>query len=216
MNKILKKLLTSLLCVLLSIAPLKVCAHEITYNIDNTSGKSVENIKFDQRKLWIDHVWLTRDFIISNLSVLRDRDDVLRKLIKNQEYIGKYIKPYYGDKAGNKLTELLKEHIIIEGQVIDAARIGNNADLEKSNKLWHDNADKIADYLSQLNTNYDNNTLKEMLHKHLELIKEQVTTRLAANWKADIETFDKDEDHMIKFADILSEGIIKQFPAKFN
>lgn len=216
MIKILRKLLPSILCTLLFVVPLKVCAHEMTYDTNSTSNKSEENLKFDQRRLWIDHVWWTRNFIISDFSVSRDRDDVLRRLIKNQEHIGNSIKPYYGDDAGNKLTELLKEHIIIAGKVIDAAKRGNKADLEKSNKLWYDNADKIADFLSQLNTDYDNSILKEMLHKHLGLIKEAATARLGTNWKADIEAFDKGEDHMIKFADILSEGIIKQFPEKFK
>jgi len=40
--------------------------------------------------------------------------------------------------------------------------------------------------------------------------------RINKNWAADIEAYDKCEDHMIAFADMLSEGIIKQFPEKFS
>lgn len=55
-----------------------------------------------------------------------------------------------------------------------------------------------------------------MLYKHLEFTTDQVVARLNKNWKADINTYDKGEDYMIHFADILVDGIIKQFPDKFK
>ena len=94
-------------------------------------------------------------------------------------------KLYYGEEAGNKLASLLREHIQIAGQVVDAAK-SNSSDLEKYNKLWHENADKIADFLSSANPNYSNKQLKEMLYKHLELVTDQVIARLNKDWKKDI------------------------------
>ncbi len=55
-----------------------------------------------------------------------------------------------------------------------------------------------------------------MLHKHLQFVTDQVVARLNKDWKADIAAYDKGEDHMIEFADILIDGIIKQFPEKFK
>ena len=55
-----------------------------------------------------------------------------------------------------------------------------------------------------------------MLYKHLQFITDQVVARLNKDWNADIEAYDKGEDHMIRFADILTDGIIKQFPQKFK
>ena len=97
---------------------------------------------------------------------------------------------------------------------MDAAK-SNSSDLEKYNKLWHENADKIADFLSSANPNYSNKQLKEMLYKHLELVTDQVVARLNKDWKKDIESYDKNEEHMIMFADVIAQGIIKQFPKKF-
>lgn len=216
MKNILKKVMFALLSVILIISPIKSYAKEVTNDSDNMSSQSAQNLKCNEERLWIDHVYWTRGFIVSDLSVLRDRDDVLRRLLKNQEDIGNSIKPYYGEEAGNKLTALLKEHIIIAGQVIDAAKRNNKTDLDNNNKIWYKNADKIADFLSEANPNYDNKQLKDMLHTHLKLVTDQVLARLSANWKADIDAFDKGENHMINFADVLTEGIIKQFPEKFE
>ena len=188
------------------------------YGIDNEIplSNSIVNMKMDERKLWIDHVSWTRSFIISDLASLADKGPVLTRLLKNQDDIGASIKPYYGEEAGNKLSKLLREHIVIGGQVVDAAKSNNKSDLDKYNKSWYKNADDIADFLSSANSNWSNSELKDMLHKHLEFVTAQVAARLNKNWKADIEAYDKGEEHMIKFADVLSDGIVKQFPEKFS
>jgi hypothetical protein len=41
--------------------------------------------------------------------------------------LGNIIKPYYGEEAGKKLTVLLKEHILIAGKIIEAAKKGDKA-----------------------------------------------------------------------------------------
>lgn len=179
-------------------------------------NNSTVNLKMNERKLWIDHVLWTRNFIISDLSSLPDKEVVLQRLLKNQDDIGSSIKPYYGEEAGNKLSKLLKEHISIAGQVVDAAKSNNKADLDKYNKLWYKNADEIAEFLSGANPNWPNSALKDMLYKHLELVTNQAVARLNKNWKSDIQAYDTGEDHMIMFADVLSDGIVKQFPQKFS
>jgi hypothetical protein len=204
--------LTILMLFITSLLPLKV------YAIDNdiALNNSIVNLKMDERKLWIDHVSWTRTFIVSDLASLPDKDVILQRLLKNQDDIGASIKPYYGEEAGTKLSKLLREHIVIAGQVVDSAKSNKKADLDKYNKLWYKNADDIADFLSSANPNWSNSELKDMLHKHLEFVTNQAVARINKNWKADVDAYDKGEDHIIKFADVLSDGIVKQFPEKLS
>lgn len=192
---------------------------EATENIslnDNSYNKSMADLQIAKRRLWIDHVAWTRSFIISDIASLEDKDYVLERLLRNQDDIGNSIKPYYGEEAGNKLSSLLREHILIAGKVVDAAKSGSKSDFEKYNKSWYKNADDIADFLSSINPNYSNKTLKDMLHRHLQLLTDAVTARLNKDWKADIRAYDQGEDHIIRLADVLADGIIKQFPEKFK
>ena len=76
----------------------------------------------DERQLWIDHVSWTRNFIVSDIASLEDKNIVLERLLKNQDDIGNSIKPYYGEDAGNKLSALLREHIELAGKVLEAAK----------------------------------------------------------------------------------------------
>lgn len=167
------------------------------------------------QKLWIDHVTWTKSYIVSAVSGLEDQEKVLARLLKNQDDIGNAIKPYYGEEAGNRLGKLLREHILIAGKVVDAAKSGNQEHLKKFNAQWYKNADDIALFLSKANPNWSYAELKDMLHTHLKFVTDQVVARIHKDWDADILAYDQGEVHMIHFADILSNGIIKQFTNKF-
>src|SRR4051812_45185744 len=64
------------------------------------------------RKLWSDHVWWTREHIISYFTQSSNVQPSLTRLLKNQEDIGSLFKKY-GKETQDKVTELLKQHILL-------------------------------------------------------------------------------------------------------
>lgn len=169
----------------------------------------------DMQEVWIDHTIWTRNYIVSAISNSPDQKDVLNRLLQNQQDIGAVFKPYYGEAAGSRLTGLLTEHIVIAGKIIAAAKAGNPDEVKKLQADWHKNADDIAVFLSKFNPNWPTKTLQEMLYTHLQLVTDIVLDTIQGDWQASIAATDKNEAHMIHLADILSAGIIKQFPDKF-
>lgn len=135
------------------------------------SPKMVQ-LKSDMQKAWIDHTIWTRSYIVSVMSNRPDAKDVLDRLLQNQQDIGNLIKPYYGEEAGNKLSELLREQIQIAGKIVAAAKTGNQADLKSLDADWHRNADDIAKFLSAANPNWPFKTIQDMFYTHLQLITE--------------------------------------------
>jgi hypothetical protein len=151
-----------------------------------------------------------------NLAGLKDQDAILASLLENQVDLGNIIKPYYGDLAGNKLTALLKEHILIAGKIIDAAKKGDQAAVGQLDKDWHRNADEIVSFLSSANPYWSKKVLTEMFYTHLKLTTDEVVDRLQGNWVEDIKTADTNENHLIHLGEFLTDGIVKQFPNKFK
>src|ERR1041385_1042066 len=111
------------------------------------------------RKLWEDHITYTRNYIISALGDLGDKDAVAKRLLRNQEDIGNAIKPYYGDAAGDKLAGLLRDHILIATKVVDAAKSDNKQQLDEQQKKWSQNGKEIAAFLSGANPNWSKSKL---------------------------------------------------------
>ncbi|WP_410770380.1 glycosyltransferase [Fontibacillus sp. BL9] len=212
-------LIFTMICLLTGlVSPAIVGAAEVEKpSVKNTCiSPAAFKLASEMRKLWIDHVVWTRNYIVSAVDGLQDQKAVLARLLKNQQDIGDAIKPYYGEAAGNTLAELLKEHILIAGKIVDAAKSGQQAEVEKLNKEWHRNADDIAKFLNSLNPYWTVKEFQTLLYHHLELITNALTARLNKDWNADIMAFDQGENHIIVLADALTRGIIRQFPDKFK
>jgi hypothetical protein len=196
-------------------SPIKTDAKEMTQAREECITKESLALKESMRRLWTDHAVWTKSYIVSSLNDLENQKELLARLLKNQDDIGNAIKPYYGEEAGNKLAELLRDHILIAGKLTAAAKSGNQSDFKKFNTEWHKNADDIAKFLSSANPNWSEKELKEALYIHLQFISEDLSARLKKDWNASIVAFDKGLDHLMMLADVLSAGIMKQFPEKF-
>jgi hypothetical protein len=168
------------------------------------------------RDLWVDHTGWTRNYIISYVAGLPDTTAVAERLLKNQEDIGNAIKPFYGTEAANKLTSLLKGHILGAVELLKAAKAGSTTGAAAAEKKWYENADQIATFLSNANPNWPKEALKNMLDNHLALTKAEAVARLTGNYAADIATYDKVRQEANMMSDALVDGIVKQFPNKFS
>ncbi len=165
------------------------------------------------RKLWEDHITWTRMFIISDVAGLPDLDPTVSRLLKNQTDIGTAITPYYGDAAGAELTALLRSHILTAANLLAAAKDGDAPAVQTASASWYANADSIATFLSTANPqNWPLSDMKEMMKDHLDLTLEEALARLHGDYTGDIVAYDKVHDEILRMADMLSEGIISQFP----
>lgn len=171
-------------------------------------------LKAGMRKLWADHVIWTRQYIVSATLGDPSAQAASERLLKNQEDIGNAVAKYYGAPAGAKLTELLKQHILIAVDLVSAAKAGDAAKQSAADKRWRDNAAEIATFLSGANPNWPKQALLDMLNQHLALTTQEAVARLQKNWTADVAAFDKIFSQAMEMADALTDGIAKQFPAK--
>jgi hypothetical protein len=173
------------------------------------------DLKSDMRKLWEDHITWTRLYIVAATAALPEKDATAQRLLQNQTDIGNAIKPFYGDAAGSKLTDLLKDHITIATELIDAAQRGDENKKDDAGKRWRANGDAIAAFLSGANPkNWPLAESKRMLHAHLDLTTSEVVAHLQKDWTADVAAYDKVHEQILQMADMISSGIKKQFANK--
>ena len=169
------------------------------------------------RVLWEDHVTWTRLAVISLTSDAADTKATVSRLLRNQTDIGNAITPYYGKAAGQALTRLLREHITIAADLIAAAKAADEAKVASTQASWQRNADQIAGFLNKANPNaWKLGEMKAMLRTHLGLTTQEVVARLTGKWAADVRAYDAIHRQALGMADMLSDGIVEQFPARFR
>jgi hypothetical protein len=178
-------------------------------------GTSTEPVRNALRKLWSDHVIWTRQYIVAAVAGTPDADAAAGRLLKNQEDIGAAVAGFYGQAGGDRLTELLKQHIMIAVDLVAAAKSGDDAAFSRHDARWTSNIGDIARFLSGANPNWPEKDLLDLLALHLKLTKDEAVARITGDWAADIRAFDDIFTEILVLADALNDGIVAQFPDRF-
>jgi hypothetical protein len=186
-----------------------------------TAGRaSREAFAAEMRRLWEDHIIWTRQYIVSAATLpdqLPDIGPTADRLFANQADIGNAIANFYGQAAGDQLTALLNEHIALAAEAIDEAKAGDDAGLQDALDRWYANADAIAAFLAEANPrNWPLAEMRAHMRDHLDLTLAEAVARLNGDYAADIAAYDKVHLQILEMADMLSAGIIAQFPAAFG
>lgn len=172
------------------------------------------------RKLWEDHITWTRLFIVSAATGpgnLPDIGPTTDRLLANQADIGNAIRPFYGEAAGNALTALLRTHILTAAELIADAKANDQAGVADASARWYANADEIATFLHDANPkHWPLAEMKAMMKSHLDLTLAEAVARLQGRYADDVDAYDRVHAEILEMADMLSDGIIAQFPAKFG
>ncbi len=169
------------------------------------------------RKLWEDHVTWTRLVIVDVAFGTADTQATLERLLQNQVHIGNAIKPFYGDAAGNQLTALLTTHIVLAGNILLNAKAGNTDGVNANVTLWYQNANDIAEFLNGANPkNWPLADMQMMMKTHLDLTLQEAVAQLTGDYSTSISTYDQVHLEILQMADMLSAGIIAQFPSMFT
>lgn len=216
MNLVRKKFAQFIIVSLLLLTSVLTARSSVT-TVEAQSKPDRQAFHDGMRKLWEDHITWTRSVIVSTFADLPDLAPTTQRLLQNQDDIGDAIKPFYGDEAGDLLSALLREHILIAAEILQAAKIGDTAALEDAIERWYANGDDIAVFLNTANPkNWPLEEMKAMMREHLDLTLEEAVAYLNGDYEASIAAYEEVHLQALGMADMLSEGIIKQFPQKFR
>jgi hypothetical protein len=171
----------------------------------------------DMRKLWEDHITWTRLAIVTFADGSAGFDATAGRLLANQTDIGNAVKRFYGDAAGERLTALLREHILIAVELLEAAKAGDTPAFEAARARWYTNADEISAFLSAANPRWwPQETVRAAMRAHLDQTLAEAAHELAGDYAASVADYEEIHAHILMMADLLSSGIMRQFPRHFR
>lgn len=169
------------------------------------------------RQLWDAHMYWTLITVDAYFNDPKGLSAKLNRLLQNQKDIGAAIVPYYGQAAGDQLAKLLTEHIQLAVPVLKAAKENDKEALDKAVKDWYANAKEIGSFLASANPkNWTAKETQGALEMHITHTIAYSVSILKGDYTQSFGGFEEALHHMIHLADILTDGIVKQFPNKFK
>jgi hypothetical protein len=187
--------------------------HGMGAGMRHGSGKAV--LRKQMRALWEQHMEWTYATVASFASGAPNLTATLNRLLQNQTDLGNAIEPYYGQRAANRLAALLRTHIEEAVPVLTAAQAGDQAALTSAIATWKTNARQIADFLAAANPHWGRAEMRTMMATHIDQTVAYAAAQLEGHYARSIRLYGHAEHHMLQMADMLSNGIIAQFPGRF-
>ena len=163
-------------------------------------------MKQQLRKLFTEHAVYTKMYITSALHTLPDLEVLTNRLLRNQSDIGDFVKPIIGSNNGNKLTSLLKEHILAAAGAVNAVKTKTGID-EAVKKVFA-NSEQVSKFLNSLNpSKLPLSEVHQMFDQHNKYVIQMTQLHNSGSYKEEIETYDKYYEHMLMFSDALYEAL---------
>lgn len=181
-----------------------------------TETEAVSSLRRAMFRLWVDHVIWTREYVVSAIDGAPDAQAAAGRLLRNQEDIGNAVAGFYGEEAGTALTDLLKQHILIAVELVDAAVKGDQERYAREDKRWDENGAAIARFLSGANPFWPEKDVADLISLHLALTRREAVARLNKAFDEDIAAFDDILTEILTLSDALTDGIVQQFPERFG
>ena len=178
-------------------------------------SRAEETLSNHMRLLWEQHVYWTRMVILSIAFGLPDADSVTSRLLHNPKDFEAVFKTFYGEEIAAKFAELFTNHLTIAAELVKAAKDNNSAAAADAEKRWYANADQIAAFLSSINPYWSAQEWQKMLYDHLAMTKAEAVDILTQKYSDSIAMFENIEREALTMADIMTMGIVRQFPRNF-
>ncbi|MEO8906825.1 MAG: hypothetical protein ABI310_01990 [Microbacteriaceae bacterium] len=190
-------------------------AMEMNHKPHSTSDAAQIALYSAMRTVWDQHMQWTYDTVVAFAANSPGLPPTLDRILSNQVDIGNAIAPYYGKAAAAQLTGLLTTHIKDAVPVLVAAKAGDTPALNTAVQAWYANAQDIADFLAAANPNWKQADMRNMLKAHITQTIGYASDVLSGNYTKAISDYNTAQAHMDQMSDMLSAGIIDQFPKKF-
>ncbi len=168
------------------------------------------------RLLWEQHVYWTRMVILSIAFNLPDAEFVTNRLLRNPKDFEAALKPFYGENIAARFAELFTNHLTIAAELVKAAKANDSAAAADAEKRWYANADQIAAFLGGINPYWSAPEWQRMLYNHLAMTKTEAVDILTQKYADSIDVFENIEREALVMADMMTQGIVRQFPQYFR
>ncbi|HWQ77621.1 MAG TPA: hypothetical protein VN381_02335 [Anaerovoracaceae bacterium] len=184
--------------------------------IDNLTYEDA-NILLRFQRLWIELILWMRNFFHSALENLPDLATVTARVFQQmpQDFFNEFSK-YFGPEESQRFLNLFSRLVAINWQLVNAYKENNQAAIDESTVLWYRAADEIADFLAGVNQYWDEDEIRTVLHKYIQLKIAEIIAFLNNDYDQELQIFNELEGLVTRMAASLAMGIIARRPQRLE
>lgn len=175
-------------------------------------GGQSDDMELNQniRLAWEQLAYWTRMYLLSDKTNSADMNSAATRLQQIPAAMADIFGKYYPADVTAKLQQALTSYVTNTIDLINAAKNNDSAKADAAEIKLNQDVNNLAEILSNMNINYDKETLKKVLGEYVMLTSREIVGRVSGKFSDDIATFDDLEKQALKAADYLSNGIMKQ------
>jgi len=164
------------------------------------------------RDLWVGHIfWVRNVALMTKLGDMAGAKVAEDQVVQDARDIANAISPYYGQPAADKLFGLLAAHYGAIKEYMVAAYAGKKSAQASAKAKLEKNAEEIAIFLSSANPNWPKDDLLGALQAHAMHHVMQIDALNVKDFKTEASVWNEMKGHIYTIADVLAQGIEKQF-----
>jgi hypothetical protein len=166
----------------------------------------------DMRQLWnADAVW-TRQYIFAYVAGTGDYEEAFSRLQQNSDAMVNVLAAYYGPDVEPSFGVAMKERIGLLSDYLAAAKRGDETAMAAAETKWQENSNSIARQLSAFQSN---GGIGPMLSAYQSGTATEINFRVGKKWSDDAAAAVSVNEQGMVIADMITQGIVAQFPEKF-
>lgn len=199
------------------LVPNGVASGDMTHSeAEPTGSVAALQTKMVLRDLWVEHIFWVRNYVFALHSGKKAHIKVSTdEVVANAKAIAGSLEAFYGKAASDKMFELLAGHWGAVAAYAKATKSGSGDGQSGAKKALQDNARTIADFLGGANPHFSADVLFGALSAHGAHHILQIEAVFDGDYAKEAKDWAVMRKHMLVIADVLVDGLAKQFPDKF-
>lgn len=165
------------------------------------------------RRGWVNTAGWLRNYILSSLYRIQERDAIVSRLYQSIEEVGAFYTQYYGEAVGDRVKALYENYFKGTAAAIEAYSARDMKAFEKARANLYESADEFAALLSSVNRYLDYTTLQAMFYALVESTENQIIGTATGDYEKEVAAFEQYVQQIYNIADELTYGMIRQMTA---
>jgi hypothetical protein len=181
-----------------------------------TITQSESQLRLALRDAWDVHARWTRSYVVSSLAGLPDSARAKARLLEGANDVADAMKPYFFGTTMPALANVLKHNVLLTGRAVAAAQGGDSVAITTARSNWSAGTDSLVQFLARTNPNWPESKLGAPLQRYQDQTWRQILALTRQDWMADVAACDQAHIEALAIADLLTAGLVKQFPDRFK